>query len=91
MMFEEVCGARLTYSYLTIGGATHDLPQGWLQQCEKFLDERDDLSLVRLERRIDGVEILKEILERGFHTRCGKRRSKSSAGMRPRRSEMARE
>ncbi|HTI51372.1 MAG TPA: NADH-quinone oxidoreductase subunit D, partial [Planctomycetaceae bacterium] len=26
-LFEEVCGARLTYSYLTIGGATHDLPQ----------------------------------------------------------------
>jgi len=26
-LFEEVCGARLTYSYLTIGGATHDFPQ----------------------------------------------------------------
>lgn len=26
-LFEEACGARLTYSYLTIGGATHDLPQ----------------------------------------------------------------
>ncbi len=25
-LFEEACGARLTYSYLTIGGATHDLP-----------------------------------------------------------------
>lgn len=25
--FEEVCGARLTYSYLTVGGATHDLPE----------------------------------------------------------------
>jgi NADH-quinone oxidoreductase subunit D len=25
--FEEVCGARLTYSYITIGGATHDLPK----------------------------------------------------------------
>jgi NADH-quinone oxidoreductase subunit D len=25
--FEEVCGARLTCSYLTIGGATHDLPE----------------------------------------------------------------
>jgi len=24
--FEEACGARLTYSYLTVGGATHDLP-----------------------------------------------------------------
>jgi len=25
-LFEEVCGARLTYSYITIGGSTHDLP-----------------------------------------------------------------
>ena len=26
-LFEEACGARLTYSYLTVGGATHDLPE----------------------------------------------------------------
>jgi NADH-quinone oxidoreductase subunit D len=25
-LFEEVCGARLTYSYITVGGQTHDLP-----------------------------------------------------------------
>jgi NADH-quinone oxidoreductase subunit D len=25
-LFEEACGARLTYSYITIGGSTHDLP-----------------------------------------------------------------
>jgi NADH-quinone oxidoreductase subunit D len=25
--FEEVCGARLTCSYITVGGATHDLPE----------------------------------------------------------------
>jgi NADH-quinone oxidoreductase subunit D len=38
-LFEMACGARLTYSYLTVGGATHDLPSGWLAKCEKFLDE----------------------------------------------------
>ncbi len=38
-LFEEVCGARLTYSYLTVGGATADLPAGWLQKCAKFLDQ----------------------------------------------------
>ena len=38
-LFEEACGARLTYSYITVGGATADLPPGWLQRCEKFLDE----------------------------------------------------
>ena len=38
-LFEEACGARLTYSYLTPGGATADLPPGWLQKCEQFLDQ----------------------------------------------------
>ncbi|MCA9230810.1 MAG: NADH-quinone oxidoreductase subunit D [Planctomycetales bacterium] len=38
-LFEEACGARLTYSYLTVGGATADLPAGWLDRCEQFLDQ----------------------------------------------------
>jgi NADH-quinone oxidoreductase subunit D len=37
-LFEEVCGARLTYSYITIGGVHDDLPEGWLGRCQKFLD-----------------------------------------------------
>jgi NADH-quinone oxidoreductase subunit D len=36
-LFEEVCGARLTYSYLTPGGATADLPTGWVDKVEAFL------------------------------------------------------
>lgn len=38
-LFEEACGARLTYSYLTPGGCTADLPNGWLQKCEAFLTQ----------------------------------------------------
>jgi NADH-quinone oxidoreductase subunit D len=38
-LFEAVCGARLTYSYITIGGVTSDLPNGWLQKCEAFLEQ----------------------------------------------------
>ncbi len=38
-LFEEACGARLTYSYLTPGGATADLPKGWTERCEAFLDQ----------------------------------------------------
>ncbi len=38
-LFEEACGARLTYSYLTPGGATADLPNGWVQKCEAFLEQ----------------------------------------------------
>src|SRR3989441_3968816 len=37
-LFEEVCGARLTYSYITIGGAHDDLPEGWVERCQQFLD-----------------------------------------------------
>jgi len=38
-LFEEACGARLTYSYLTVGGATADFPTGWLEKCESFLEQ----------------------------------------------------
>jgi NADH-quinone oxidoreductase subunit D len=37
-LFEEVCGARLTYSYITIGGVHDDLPAGWVERCQQFLD-----------------------------------------------------
>jgi len=37
-LFEEVCGARLTYSYITIGGAHDDFPDGWTDRCRQFLD-----------------------------------------------------
>ena len=32
-LFEEVCGARLTYSYITIGGVHDDLPDGLDRRC----------------------------------------------------------
>jgi NADH-quinone oxidoreductase subunit D len=38
-LFEDACGARLTCSYITVGGVTSDLPPGWLQKCEVFLGE----------------------------------------------------
>jgi NADH-quinone oxidoreductase subunit D len=36
-IFEEVCGARLTYNYLTIGGVGYDAPPGWIEKCDKFV------------------------------------------------------
>jgi NADH-quinone oxidoreductase subunit D len=38
-LFEKLCGARLTYSYVTIGGVHDDLPAGWIAECQAFLDE----------------------------------------------------
>ncbi|MFA5865945.1 MAG: NADH-quinone oxidoreductase subunit D [Phycisphaerae bacterium] len=37
-LFESVCGARLTYSYITIGGVREDIPEGFVSQCKEFLD-----------------------------------------------------
>src|SRR5438094_9759501 len=37
-LFEEVCGARLTYSYITIGGVHDDLAPRWLDRLQLFLN-----------------------------------------------------
>ena len=37
-LFEAACGARLTYSYITIGGVTDDLPERFIDVCREFLD-----------------------------------------------------
>ncbi len=37
-LFESACGARLTYSYITIGGVTDDLPENFVDVCSEFLD-----------------------------------------------------
>lgn len=49
-LFEMLCGARLTYNYIRIGGVARDLPDGWTAKCREFLDylkprlqEYDDL------------------------------------------------
>ena len=51
-LFEGVCGARLTYNYMRIGGVSADLPDGWLEDTKVFLkrlvktmDETDKLLL----------------------------------------------
>jgi NADH-quinone oxidoreductase subunit D len=37
-LFEQLCGARLTLSYINIGGVTWDLPPGFLDKLTEFLD-----------------------------------------------------
>jgi NADH-quinone oxidoreductase subunit D len=36
---ESLTGARFTTSYTRIGGLSRDLPEGWVEQCRKFLNE----------------------------------------------------
>ena len=40
-LFEKICGARLTYSYIRIGGVFNDAPPGWLSEVERFCDVFD--------------------------------------------------
>ncbi len=37
-LFEELCGARLTYSYVRPGGVARDLPDGWTDACRAVVD-----------------------------------------------------
>ncbi len=36
-LFEMLCGQRLTYNYMRIGGLSQDIPAEWLPAVEKFL------------------------------------------------------
>src|ERR1044072_2809208 len=37
-LFEQLCGARLTLSYINVGGVHWDLPPGFLEKLTEFLD-----------------------------------------------------
>ena len=41
-LFEMLCGQRLTYNYLRIGGVSHDTPPEFLPALKKFLKEMPD-------------------------------------------------
>jgi NADH-quinone oxidoreductase subunit D len=36
-LFEEICGARLTYNYLRFGGVMADVPDGWFDRVQAYL------------------------------------------------------
>lgn len=38
-LYDHVCGARLTASYFRVGGLAMDLPDGFLDRCQTFVDE----------------------------------------------------
>jgi len=38
-LFEEICGARLTYNYIRIGGVMADTPVGWEKKVRDFVKE----------------------------------------------------
>ena len=38
-IYDMVCGARMTASYFRVGGLASDIPAGFLDKCETFVDE----------------------------------------------------
>jgi len=42
-LLEELCGARLTYNYMRIGGVAWDLPPGFAEKSLAFLDQFEPL------------------------------------------------
>ena len=70
-LFDMVCGQRLTYNYMRIGGVSHDVPERFLWALDKFIgrmaffiDEYDELLAENeiLLIRTKGVGILSKEL-----------------------------
>ncbi len=70
-LFEQLCGARITYNYVRIGGVSNDVPEGWVEKAKKFvahmkncLKEYDDLLSYNpiFMDRTKGVGLLKKEL-----------------------------
>src|SRR6266516_5822602 len=40
-LFEALGGSRFNVNYLRVGGVLHDFPNGWLKECEAFLDQEE--------------------------------------------------
>lgn len=36
-LFNELCGARITYNYMRVGGVKWDAPDGWIDKVRKFI------------------------------------------------------
>jgi len=60
-LFEELCGARLTYNYIRFGGVAFDLPEGFLDGLSRFLDYFEP-RLGQYNRFISKNKIFKERL-----------------------------
>ncbi|WP_372632848.1 NADH-quinone oxidoreductase subunit D [Cohnella sp.] len=38
-LFNELCGARLTYNYMRVGGVKWDAPEGWIDRVKTFVKD----------------------------------------------------
>ncbi|WP_141506520.1 NADH-quinone oxidoreductase subunit D [Paenibacillus luteus] len=55
-LFNELCGARLTYNYMRVGGVKWDAPPGWLDKVRDFIPYMEN-KLVEYDKLVSGNEI----------------------------------
>lgn len=55
-LFNELCGARLTYNYMRVGGVKWDAPEGWIEKVRQFVPYMRD-KLEMYDNLVTGNEI----------------------------------
>ncbi|MFD0617331.1 NADH-quinone oxidoreductase subunit D [Paenibacillus sp. GCM10027629] len=55
-LFNELCGARLTYNYMRVGGVKWDAPAGWIDKVREFIPYMKK-KLVEYDNLVSGNEI----------------------------------
>jgi NADH-quinone oxidoreductase subunit D len=58
-LLEKVSGARLTHSYVRIGGVNKDLPEGWLAELAYTLDKTEEI-MVEVEAMLNNNKIFRD-------------------------------
>ncbi|WCK54337.1 NADH-quinone oxidoreductase subunit D [Aneurinibacillus sp. Ricciae_BoGa-3] len=67
--FNELCGARLTYNYMRVGGVKWDAPPGWLDRVRAFIPEMRR-ELEGYHKLVSGNEVfLKRVKDVGVITK----------------------
>ena len=55
-LFDLVCGARMTFHYIRIGGVIHDLPAGFIEKAKAFIDKLPE-RMAEYDELLTGNEI----------------------------------
>lgn len=55
-LFNELCGARLTYFYMRVGGVKWDAPEGWIEKVKNLVQELKE-KVAEYETLVSGNEI----------------------------------
>lgn len=55
-LFNELCGARLTYNYMRVGGVKWDAPPGWMDKVRDFIPYMEN-KLDEYDKLVSGNEI----------------------------------